>query len=397
QAIASANIPPVTVTEVPGSTPQSGIELLDLIDENRPASTLAALDLSGNLLWSYSPPISLHDSLQGPHLLPNGHFLVAISPGLPGGVNVLREIDLAGSTIQEESMDQLNAALAKAGYNLTLLTFHHDVIAIPNGHWIALADTAQPCTGRPDCASNPIIYGDVLVDLAPNADGTFLPVWVWNAFNHLDVNRAPIFISDWTHSNAVLYSPDDGDLLLSIRHQSWIIKIDYRNGHGTGDVVWRLGYQGDFTLEGGTDPTDWFYYQHGPSFTSFNTSGKFSLGVMDNGDYRVFPPGVECGSAGSPPCQYSSISIYEIDESARTATLAAQYLPSEFSAWGGQAQKLANGNIEGDFTAGAPGFFSDILEFIPGEPPQMVWRLRTTSEYAYRGFRLPSLYPGVQW
>ncbi|MGH9681881.1 MAG: hypothetical protein ACRD4Y_18195, partial [Candidatus Acidiferrales bacterium] len=42
QAIASANIPPVTVTEVPGSTPQSGIELLDLIDENRPASTLAA-------------------------------------------------------------------------------------------------------------------------------------------------------------------------------------------------------------------------------------------------------------------------------------------------------------------------------------------------------------------
>ena len=69
------------------------------------------------------------------------------------------------------------------------------------------------------------------------------------------------------------------------------MKVDYSNGAGTGDILWKLGYQGDFTLVGGTDPTDWFYAQHGPSFVSTNTTGKFTLTLFDNGDDRVFPSG----------------------------------------------------------------------------------------------------------
>jgi len=30
-------------------------------------------------------------------------------------------------------------------------------------------------------------------------------------------------------------------------------------------------------------------------------------------------------------------------------------------------------------------------------PPQTVWQMAITSQFAYRGFRIPSLYPGVQW
>jgi hypothetical protein len=48
-------------------------------------------------------------------------------------------------------------------------------------------------------------------------------------------------------------SPADGDLVLSIRHQDWVIKIDYRNGAGDGPVVWRLGADGDFAVNS-TDP-----------------------------------------------------------------------------------------------------------------------------------------------
>jgi hypothetical protein len=29
-------------------------------------------------------------------------------------------------------------------------------------------------------------------------------------------------------------------------------------------------------------------------------------------------------------------------------------------------------------------------------PPQTVWQMQVTGQYAYRGFRMPSLYPGVQ-
>ena len=93
---------------------------------------------------------------------------------------------------------------------------------------------------------------------------------------------------DWTHANAVLYSKDDGNILISMRHENWVIKVDYEDGKGTGAVIWRLGQGGNFTLKNGADPTDWEYAQHYPSFFSANTTGVFSLGVMDNGDDRIF-------------------------------------------------------------------------------------------------------------
>ncbi len=399
-------VPSLTVTTTSGMTPQPGIEMLDLIS-GYPASPLAAFDLSGNLLWSYPAQGTVSDSPQGVHLLPNGHFLISITPGstaplnpgsiVPGTIDVLREIDLAGNTIREETLDALNAALPAAGFNFTVEAFHHDVIALPNGHWIALGNVLEPCVGLPQCSSTPNILGDVLVDLAPQSDGTFLPVWTWSAFDHLDISRAPAGYPDWTHANAILYSSDDGNLLLSIRHQSWIIKIDYANGAGAGDIIWRLGEGGDFALVGGTDPTDWFYGQHGPSFASTNTIGKFNLAVMDNGYLRVFAPGVTCGSQGAPACLYSSSPLLEIDETAKTATILSNYFPGEYSLWGGSAEQLANSDIEADFNAGAPGGFSDIFEVTPGSNPQVVWHLRTPSGNAYRGFRMPSLYPGVQW
>jgi hypothetical protein len=42
------------------------------------------------------------------------------------------------------------------------------------------------------------------------------PVWLWNAFDHLDVNRQPMGFPDWTHANAILYSSDDGNLIVSL-------------------------------------------------------------------------------------------------------------------------------------------------------------------------------------
>ena len=119
------------------------------------------------------------------------------------------------------------------------------------------------------------VLGDVLIDV----DQNFNPDWVWNSFDHLDVNRHPYLFPDWTHSNALLYSADDHNLLLSVRHQNWIVKIDFEDGQGSGNILWRLGAGGDFQLAGGTDPTDWFYAQHGPNYFSTNTTGVFKLCV----------------------------------------------------------------------------------------------------------------------
>ena len=389
QAVPAALIPALTATTSPGLTPQPGIEMLDLLSPIPSLNELAAVDLSGNPIWTYSG-LAPGESPQGVHLLPNGHFLLGVYP------DAVREIDLAGNTIQQETTIQLNNAFTAAGIAITALGFHHDVIALPNGRWIALIQLSEPCSAISNCSGLPDILGDALVELIPQGDGTFKLGWIWKTFDHLDINRALMGYPDWTHSNAIVYSLDDGNLLLSMRHQSWVIKIEYANGAGAGDILWHLGYQGDFALVGGTDPTDWFYAQHDPSFATSNTTGKFRLAVMDNGNGRVFPAGVVCGSTGEPACSYSAAPLLEIDETAKTATIISNDKPGEYSVWGGDAQQLANGNMEGDFNAGAGGY-TDIFEVIPGSTPQVVWNLRTSNANAYRGFRMPSLYPGVQW
>jgi len=393
QALPATLIPPMTVTTSPGMTPQPGIEMLDVISHSatNPYAAAAAIDLSGNLVWTYSG-LATGESVQGIHLLPNGHFLIGVFP------DAVREIDLAGNTIRQMTTIQLNNAFTTAGISITSRAFHHDVIAVPNGNWIALIQLGETCSQIQNCSGiTGTIIGDALVELIPQSDGTFKIGWVWNTFDHLDINRALMGYPDWTHSNAIVYSADDGNLLLSIRHQSWVIKIDYANGAGAGDIIWHLGYQGDFALVGGTEPTDWFYAQHGPAFATSNTTGKFSLAIMDNGNARVFPAGVTCGASGAPPCLYSAAPLLEIDETAKTATILSNYKPGEYSFWGGEAQQLANGNMEGDFNAGAGGVYTDIFEVTPGNTPQVVWHLTTSGSNDYRAYRMPSLYPGIQW
>ena len=88
-----------------------------------------------------------------------------------------------------------------------------------------------------------------------DVDENMQPVWVWNEFNHLDPNRHPYMWPDWTHTNAVIYSKDDGNILVSMRHQNWVVKVNYADGAGDGSILWHLGEGGDLTLKNGTDPT----------------------------------------------------------------------------------------------------------------------------------------------
>jgi arylsulfate sulfotransferase len=393
----------LTTTTAAGMTPQPGVEVLNTL------GAVAITDLSGNVLWAYKEPGNPSTNIvDGVKLMPDGDLLMAIGPdsqnmlsgSAPGDAFAeVREVNLAGDTVKEITINDLNQELANATCaecNVTLLTFHHDVVPLANGHWLVLANTAMNLSSTTTPAltneSAQAVLGDVIVDLDQNLQ----PVWAWNEFNHLDPNRHPMNFPDWTHTNAIVYSPDDGNLLISIRHQNWVVKVDYENGTGNGNILWRLGEGGDFTLMNGTDPTDWQYAQHGPGFFTKNTTGVFSLGMMDNGDDREFPSGVTCGTAGEPACLYSTVPVFQIDEAAKTATLMFHDMPAgQYNAWGGNAEQLANGDVEYDM-CGLPTQ-SQVAEVTPEATPQTVWTMNSTQSNLYRAFRLPSFYPGVQW
>jgi arylsulfate sulfotransferase len=411
-ALPTGLLPTITSTTTAGMTPQSGVESMNLANIGGTPVALSAVvtDLNGNVLWAYNSGI-VGDLSAPMKLMPNGHFLINYSQAAPdGGNQVLQEVDLGNNVIWQMTAAQLNTALATAtctGCNINVIGVHHDFTVLPNGHIIVIASTTKTLTD----GTTPM--GDVVIDLGDmenvggnNPTHAPLPVWLWNEFDHLDTNRRPYLYPDWTHSNAIIYSKDDGNLIISIRHQNWLVKFDYNNGTGTGNVLWRLGYQGDFALlnaDGSADNTntDWFFAQHGPSFVSTNTTGKFSLVLFDNGDDRgvaVPVTGGTCGVTGQPAC-FSAVPIFSLDETAKTATLVFNPTTPDYSFFGGGAQVLKNGHVEYTESASSPlpANNAAIFEVTQTTPPQTVWQMHITGQVAYRGFRIPSLYPGVQW
>jgi arylsulfate sulfotransferase len=119
--------------------------------------------------------------------------------------------------------------------------------------------------------------------------------------------------------------------------------------------------------------------------------------LFDNGNDREFPAGVTCGTAGAPSCLYSTVPVLQIDEAAKTATMQFHYTTPNYSYFGGNAEQLSNGDIEFDECALPNSVQANVYEVTQQPSPQIVWHMNILGNYAYRAFRLPSLYPGVQW
>lgn len=416
--VPAANLPQITVTTpTAGANPQPGVELLDLLGAGGPSMSGVVTDLQGNVIWTLQPTLPAAHFFSPLKLLPNGHFLAGIATVSEGPGSSIVEYDLAGTVISTFTDAQLSASLATAtcagcqGHNIGGM--HHDFALLPNGHMIVIVSEAvveHGLTGQPDPIT---VTGDLLIDLDQNHN----PVWLWSSFDHLDLNRHPLTFPDWTHTNAVVYTPDDHNLMISMRTQDWVLKIDYNDGKGTGNILWHLGYQGDFQLvQNGVptnDPSLWFYGQHDINVVSQKSAGAFSVTLFDDGNNRVLNNNNDnssiCGQGTAPQCS-SAAPILELDETAKTATIQFRSVPPtylndpriEFAAFGGSSRLLANNDLEYDLCGLAAvgtqslNNMSDILE-VTQPSGQIAWRMQLSGNYAYRSFRIPSLYPGVQW
>lgn len=389
--IPPGRIPTMKVTTASGSTPASGVELMCLTIGATNQFLALATDPAGNVIWYYDYDASLGIP-QPIKLLPNGHMLVVLYlPGAAGGT--VQEIDLAGNVIHQFDYNQLSQNLRNAGYNIQVFSIDHDFVLLPNGHLLLIVSDTRTFTDLTGFPGQTLVTGDAIVDL----DSNYNPVWVWDAFDHLDVNRHPMLFPDWTHANALVYSQDDGNLLLSLRHQFWVLKIDYQNGSGSGDVIWKLGDQGDFTLDSNVE-SDWFFAQHDVNFVSTNTTGAIQLAMFDNGDNRpIDASGTPCAGYVQPYC-YSAAAIFQVNEDSSTAKRMWSYT-TPYSWWGGNTRVLPNGNVFVDETTPADLNLTGarVLELTQTPTPTVIWQMEIDGQNSYRTIHLPSLYPGVQW
>ena len=82
---------------------------------------------------------------------------------------------------------------------------------------------------------------------------------------------------------------------------------------------------------------------------------------------------------------------------AMTATLIWQHNVGVYAPFIGSIQVLPGGHVEYDIGTfnGVPR--ARIQELTMDSVANLVWQLDVTDSYVYRAFRIPSLYPGIQW
>lgn len=372
----SLQLPKMSVIQ---SAPAAGI----LLHSNFYGPSFAT-DLSGNLVWYSASLITFFTQVE-----PGGKFLGLISPTFVSSQafdptqQIFREFDLAGNALRETNGARLNEQLAPLGKRIGIL--HHDARALPDGTVMMLATTEQILTNVQGAGPVDVI-GDMIVVL----DQDLQLKWVWDAFDHLDPHRmatlgetcpssgcGPPYLAktgnDWLHGDALQFLAD-GNLLYSSRHQDLVYKIDYRNGAGTGDVIWRMGPGGDFQMQS-SDPSAWFSHQHDPQFSVADLT---MLTVFDDGNLRQ----------AVNPQAHSRGQALKVDEQNRIVTLLMDVDLGGFSFALGTAEQTSGGYYFGGGWF-LPGNNSMSLE-TNGSADQL-YRF-TDSQPEFRSYLLSDLY-----
>ena len=354
----------------PGTDPTQDMILhAGLVEPAGTVSTVAT-DLSGNIVWYYDS-VTNNFPNYATSLVPGGTvFLLGGNLGTTGGFDTVRQIDLAGDSLRETGVGAINAELAAMGQQ-PISQFDHEIQLLPNGDTAVLATTPRTINVN----GTPTLYNGTKVLVL---DQNFQVKWAWDAFNWLDTSRlgtAGEGPDDWLHANAISWSPEDGDLLVSLRAQDWVIKIDYANGAGDGHIVWRLGQGGDFSINS-SDPYPWFTHQHDVRYINDTT-----LVVFDDGNTRHL----------ANPNADSRGQEWVLNETTMQATLVVNADLGNYSSALGGAQMLPDGNLA--FTSGlqssASGNFGQSIEVLPNGA---VTYVQTMSGLEYRSYFLSTLY-----
>ncbi|MFO0959297.1 MAG: aryl-sulfate sulfotransferase [Isosphaeraceae bacterium] len=296
------------------------------IGVNPPPGTVntVATNLSGNIVWYYDPVTNGFPGY-APTLVNGGTVLMlgGKQDGV-GGADTLREIDLAGNGLRETNIRAVNSQLAAMGLP-SIDDFNHEARRLPDGRTAVLSTSARTIVVN----GKPTLYkGDMILVL----DQDFRVAWAWDPFRWLDTNRLPTGgekTTDWTHGNSIAWSPTDGNLIVSMRSQDWVLKINYDRGAGDGHVVWRLGEGGDFAIQSSVR-SPWFTHQHDARYIDDTT-----LALFDNGNTRQ----------ATLPGSNSRGQVLALDERNMLATLTLNADMGNYAPAVGSSQRLPDGSL----------------------------------------------------
>jgi hypothetical protein len=384
--------PNVTVPPTKNADTGDSMMMTSFFTTTKVKGCAALTNLQGVPSWSYCIP--------GEHMfmtraVTGGTVLLISNPNFTA--YTVSEINLAGATLGSITEASANSQLVTLGQQ-TIIDFNHEAMRLPNGYTAVIAHNEALYTDEQ--GGTPQDPVDIMGDEVLVLDTNWNIVWTWNAFDWLPVSRAAILgercpacsqgdvngccpitlatkANDWLHGNSLTYDSTDGNLIMSLRSQDWVIKIDYENGAGDGHLIWTLGYQGDFTMINTPDiPSPWFSHQH--DVEVWVTYNPKELTLFDNGNTRH----------STDPTADSRGQVLSLDETALTVDIHTNVNFPFYSSGYGTSQILDNGNYWWQAGAGPSPDNTRSFEYLPSGYSGIIAYAIQFADTAYRSFRL---------
>jgi arylsulfate sulfotransferase len=267
--------------------PGMNLCVFSLGDGNNRLSYPMIFDKNGDVRW-YMDLSSYNGWCVPFERIKNGNFVFGLGDSM-------YEYDMLGKLINHISVPRYN--------------FHHDIIELPNGNFIAAAD--QPGTTIINSHGELPSWGDHMIEIDRSSGAV---ITEWDMRQLLDVARNEQMASngDWFHMNSFWYSEKDDCFIISGRHQG-LVKVTRDNRLKwilAGHLGWgNSGYDGsgfDTTpflltavdvngnpynsqIQDGLVAGDDFDWTWGAHFPLILPDGN--IFIFDNGARRNFSPG----------------------------------------------------------------------------------------------------------
>jgi arylsulfate sulfotransferase len=383
-----------------------------------------ATDLNGDIIWYY--PGGEGTLVTRP--LP-GATILTIQTGTSWNskdkeLQLIREIDLAGNVVHETNAGVVAHQLIAMGATdagscvgvpnpapvgtACLNDFDHEAMRYSigsNSYTAVLAHIEKvfPAGTQGSDPNGPPV--DILTEMVVVLDAQWQVVWYYDSFQQLDLNRAAVLgeactskncsvtlllapvANDWTHANTIQYQAASGNLLVSLRNQDWLILVNYDNGVGAGNILWRMGLDGDFTMVAPkSDTWPWFSHQHDAGYAN---SGAGPLTVFDNGNTRVSKPPLGQGKGDSRGMALT------VDETTMQVTPVLSVSLGVYANALGSAQLLSDGLYL--FEPGTPKAYA--IEILPTPDSLNGTQVLNilSPNVSYRAWQMPNLYAPPAW
>lgn len=383
---------------------------------------IVALDAAGEVVWF----CQTQDRIADMRILKSGNLLYQ-----HGSYRYAYEIDILGQDVRRWYATELTLAPDDDAIPVEVDTMHHDLLEMPNGHFMTLTTELQEFAEYPTSEFEPDapwapahVVCDAVVEFEPDTGKVIERLPLTNLldrkrFGYMALSgfwkdkyndRIDDLSRDWSHANALIFVPEENAVIVSFRHLDCMMKIDWRSkqirwifgdpdGWGEAWQKYLLKPVGDL---------QWTYHQHSPQLTPRGT-----LMIYDNGNYRARPFNKPTMAVDNQ----SRVVEFEIDEENMTVKQIFEYAGSSHDRFycpfyceadwmpetknilvtdGGHIE-LADGTPNDDVPAERQ--WARIFEITRDNPPEKVFEVVCDSGLGspfgwsiYRANRIPNLY-----